>query len=215
MRKAALKATLIEIVDFNEIFNQLTKDQVEEYNKELGQYKLDYRTYLEQRYAWERFVSLSFAIELMISNIGTAPASDIDIWMHFPNGFKLINENDFPEKPNPPKTPYKPKSKFDFDNSALSSFSQRSFLSLGRPQSAPYINPNKPDIRETNSCEVKIPLKSLKHYHSFTIDPLIVVFEALESISNFQIDYRIIVGNLPHPLDGKLNVKVSQHLKKE
>ncbi|MGE9310140.1 PIN domain-containing protein [Niabella sp. CJ426] len=192
-------------------FGELTKEQIEQYNNELNEYKVDYGMFVRKKYAYERFISLSFPVELILSNVGTAPANDIDIWLHFPDGFKLINEGDRPAEPQPPRPPYRPKHRFDMEGSPFFPGNFR-FPSERRYPELPSLNSDKPNIRQTNSYEVTIQINSLKHYQLYNIDPLIVVFEGPEQISNFAIDYRVVIGNLPQPVSGKLHVKVSSGL---
>lgn len=187
------------------LFNRVTKEQVETYNNELKDFFTKYRIYLEKDYKFNRFLSLTLPIDLKMHNIGNAPADDIDIWLHFPDGFKLLNEDDFPDKPKKPNPPRKPKGRYDFDALNYSSLPDiHSWRNEGNLM--PDINFNKPEIRKTNSYEVDIHYKNLKHFQSVTIDPLLVIYPSVSKIINFTIDYKIIVGNFPEPFVGSLSV---------
>lgn len=187
--------------------NQVTKEQVETYNRELKKFFIEYREYLKKDYKYNKVLSLSVPIDLKMHNKGNAPAVDVDIWLHFPDGFKLLNRSDFPNRPPKPNSPRKPKGRFDFDTSNYPALPYiHSFRNIGN--SMPDINLNKPEIRETNSYEVDIHYKNLKHFQSVSIDPLLVVFLSISKIISFKIDYKIIVGNVPEPFVGSLSVVI-------
>lgn len=186
-------------------FNQVTKEQVETYNSELQYFFTRYREYLEKDYKYNKLLSLTLPIDLKMHNKGNAPAVDIDIWLHFPDGFKLLSEDDFPEEPQEPSPPRKPNGRYDFDTLNFSALPYiHSFKGGGN--SIPDINFNKPEIKETNSYEVDIHYKNLKHFQSVAIDPLLVVYSSASKIINFTIEYKIIVGNFPEPFVGSLSV---------
>lgn len=153
--KLGASATLMEQLRLMSLkdpwrLNQVTKEQVETYNNELKDFFTKYREYLEKDYKYNKFLSLTLPIDLKMHNIGNAPADDIDIWLHFPDGFKLLNEDDFPDKPQKPNPPRKPKGRYDFDALNYSALPYiHSFRDVGN--SIPDINFNKPEIRETNS----------------------------------------------------------------
>jgi len=188
-------------------FNQITEEQVETYNRELNDFFTEYREYLKKDYKYNKLLSLKLPIDLRIRNEGNAPAVDIDIWLHFPDGFKLLNEDDFPDRPEKPIPPKKLTGKYDFDELNYPTFSSiHPFRNVAN--SIPDINFNKPEIRETNSYEVDIHYQALKHFQSTPIDTLFVVYRSASEIINFAIDYKIIIGNVPEPIVGSLSVVV-------
>src|SRR5690606_32596607 len=134
-------------------FNQITKEQIETYNHELKNFYTEYKEYLKWEYKYNKLLSLKLPIDFRIHNKGNAPAVDIDIWLHFPDGFKLLNEGDFPDKPKKPSPPQKPKRKYDFETLNYPTLPNiHPFRHV--ENSIPDININKPEIRETNSYEV-------------------------------------------------------------
>lgn len=187
--------------------NQVSKEQVETYNRELKNFLTEYKEYLKKDYTYNKILSLTAPIDLKMHNKGNAPAVDIDICLHFPNGFKLLNKSDFPDKPPKPNSPHKPKGRLDFGALKYPPLPNiHPYRNTGN--SIPDVNLNKPEIRETNSYDVNIHYKDLKHFQSVSIDPLLVVFLSISEVISFTIDYRIIVGNVPEPFVGNLSVVI-------
>ena len=72
------------------------------------------------------------------------------------------------------------------------------------------INFNSPDIRKTNSYEVDINYKSLKHFQHEELDSLVVVYNSFDGASGFTIDYKLMVSNVPEHVIGQLRVKLAK-----
>jgi len=193
-------------------FNMATKEQVSKYNTDLENYRQEYRLYLEKKFKQKKLIKLSFPLEISLFNTGNVPAEDIDIWMHFPDGFNLVSLKDFPKKPKEPALPHRPTSKYDALLAAPMIDIGSIVNNMNRPASIPMpdFNPNRLSIRKTNSYEVELSHPSLKHFQSHKLDPLIVVFGAFKEIINFSIDYKLVVGNMPEPVIGKLNVHIDK-----
>lgn len=75
-----------------------------------------------------------------------------------------------------------------------------------RASSPPEINFSRPEIRKTNSYEVDIHFKNLKHFNSVNIDELLIVYPSILGVINFTIDYKITANNIPDQIVGKLSV---------
>lgn len=204
-----LSEALQHLREYNDIFNQLTEEQVDKYNYDLDIFIANYELFLEKRYEYERILSMSVPVQLILNNVGTAPAEDIDIFLEFPKGFKVINKELFPKPPKAPELPFRPRNKSDIEIK-----SSRSSILSSLP--AP-LNGYKAEIydehlrkADVNGYIGKYQLESLKHYNNCEIYPLIIVFNEQMDVSNFQISYRIVIANLPKAITGNLNVKVSQ-----
>lgn len=182
----------------------LTKEQIDQYNNELKEYKEEFDKYLERKAFMKEIRAYSIPIKLELHNTGTAPATDIDLWLHFPDGTMIIYPENLPEDPEMPQPPYRPKHRFDVG--LVSHFGTvPSFISK---DAASQLSLNKPQIRKTNSYEVDIHFASLKHHQLEKIEPLLAVFPSYESIFSFSIEYKIIVGNLHKPVEGTLHLKL-------
>lgn len=200
---ALVNAARIANMDFG--FNRLSQEQIDAYNKDLDEYFSDYITYLSKDYQYKQKKALAFPIYLELLNTGNAPAEDIDIWLHFPDGFLLYNMADYKKKPSAPKAPYKPKSRFDHQPMDFS------FIhSINRPSMPDMSSLNTPSIKKTNSYEVEYGFKLLKHNQSIKLKPLIVQFESFEEIKSFSIEYRLMISNVPDLISGELNVVLTK-----
>lgn len=186
--------------------NSVSKEQVENFNKDNYDFFEKYEYYLRKEFTLNVIKSLSLPITIKMKNEGNVPALDIDIWLHFPDGFELYTNNNYPKKPKEPKPPYRPKHRYDTGPMLIPSIVPVYGSGTG---SMPDINFNEPTIRKTNSYEVDLHVKSLKHFQSHEFERLIVVFPSYEEIINFTIDYKIVIGNVPEPIVGKLSVKAT------
>lgn len=182
---------------------ELTKQQVDEYNKQLLKYFEEHKLYAEKLFEVFNFKSHSIAIKLLLINSGTSPANDIDIELHFPDGFELLSAKDLPKVPEKNDLPYKPKSAFDsfprnlIDLSALNTFRKTSF---------PVIDPNKPTIKKTNSYNVSYHLNTLKHNQNFELEPLYAKFNDINEAKGFSIQYELKISNIPKIIKGELHI---------
>jgi hypothetical protein len=148
---------------------------------------------------------------LELSNTGNFPAEDIDVWLHFPDGFVLYNPEGSRTEPIPPLEPYRPKNMFDYPRINFMDFHPVSNIkSVRNLQLSNFSNSGIPDIRQTNSFEVEYRFGSLKHNQSIQLSPLIVEFASFAEIKSFSVDYKIMVGNIPNLLEGKLNISLTK-----
>lgn len=186
----------------------LSIDQVEEYNEELEQFYNDYLDYLSSAYDRMYFESNSIPLQFILANKGTAPAIDIDIDLHFPDGFELLDKDDLPKLKKVPQPPYKPKNRFDIR--IASPMANLNSL-LNKQQGAPSINFSKsgPTIKKTNSYDVNFYVQSLKHHHHELLYLLYANFEDISLAKGFTSDYRLTAANIQQPVVGQLHVKFS------
>ena len=204
--------------NFSGIYAQFARnispEEYERYEEERQTYFLAYADYMRSLYEYERKERRRFVILLELVNLGTAPAEDIDIHLHFPDGLALSVAEELPEGPEPPRIPAPPSGRRP---AALSNFSRLSGLFttsyLPNPvslQSLPIQRPNttSPKIRRTNSYDVTLHTLYLKQHCSDKIDPFLVEFDTDECMRPFTIDYRLISESLPDPVTGCLNVNV-------
>lgn len=177
-------------------------NQINSYNKNLDKYFKEYEDVIMQIYEHEKRRKCTFEINLKITNSGTIPAEDIDIHLHFPDGFELFESDELDEEIDLPEPPIKPRNKLDFSCHGIPTSSIISpQFNLGTN-----LNFNKPTIKKTNSYIVDINREHLKHGYSEVLESLSVVFETYEEIQNFKIDYVLSAGNMPEKIEGKLNV---------
>ena len=184
-------------------------EAVDSYNTALERFYEQYGAWLLANALQVNRSRRTVKMNLELANCGTAPAEDIDLFLHFPDGFALYSESDLPRPPAEPAPPEKPRGGLalpmprlpvDFGNI----FSPSLLAGMG-PR-----NVSSPSIRRTNSYEVRFHVKSLKHGMVVSLDPLYAVFDSHESARSFSIEYHIVAANLPRPTDRKLHVVVQQ-----
>ncbi len=194
----------------NDIY-QPTVEEKEKYNKELEKFYLKHEDIAETKYKWKRILSYAIILNLDLSNIGTTPAHDIDIFLLFPNSTKILFYKDFP-KLRQPVAPYKPKYKGDIDISGI-----KTILNPLNPPPIEYIYIMRRPM-EKNSikcCNVeklsdgsfKLHYKypnSIKHNLNLPLETIWVITK-----SNFKVKYKLLVANYPKPIEGELNVNVT------
>jgi rRNA-processing protein FCF1 len=183
--------------------NALTSSIIYKYNEQLDEFCSEYESALDKIFEYEKKELLSFKIQFIIKNSGNSPAEDIDLHLHFPDGFELIESSEKEKYPTLPKPPYRPKNAFDFGHSAFPIAS--SFYNDITPNTS--LNFNSPSIKKTNSYDVDFNRKRLKHGYSEELEELTIIFDSNSSINNFQIDFELSSGNMPDKLVGKLNVQ--------
>jgi hypothetical protein len=191
----------------------VSHDRVDTYNRELVKYYNEYKRHLANLDTWQEGVGLHAMIELVVANEGTAPASNIDLELDFPEEVMPVDIDDFPKEPKPPKPPARPHGLMDIpaltDTDHISSLLQRSDLSaLINPN---LINPNYngAPVIDHDTSSVCISLSSLKHGFTSTCDPFLIRFRSRQSISNFSIEYRLSADELPEAVTGELHVRIN------
>lgn len=180
----------------------VSKRQEIDYNEKLEQYYSDYTKYLHDLFISRVKRSLSYELEIEIANEGNVPAENIDVNLKFPDGFELIDSEDFNDEPEPPKPPTKPSGGFPFLTSILD-------YHIPTPHSpTEYLptNVGKPNIKKGNSYLVEINVASVKHNQIEKFDHMTVAYSKEESIRSFEIKFLLQADNVPNEVSGILKV---------
>jgi rRNA-processing protein FCF1 len=186
------------------MFPSLSQDQIDSYNKGLDEYFISYQNYLHKEYQYQLQQSNTFAVNIELRNDGTLPAEDIDVFLHFPDGFEVLEEiEDAPSKPLPP---YKPKSRFDFNFGSSMPILPDIFLPNYDNHVSQNSGPSLTRLEKTNSYEVEFTLQTLKHNQSQLLPILFIRYENLFEMKNFTIDYSLFISNVSKKIEGKLHV---------
>ena len=170
------------------------KERCKNYPDWMRQFELD-KTEFENR------CRRAFRFKLEICNFGTAPATDVDVHIHFPDGFDLFLEDELPESPGEPGLPRKPRSEFE---KRIGNFHIRPHLGQ---MNFNHLN-NHFDtfkLKKTNSYDLTDHFRSIKHGTSTELNELFLIFDSAETAKPFQCEYEITVGNLPDKITGNLN----------
>ena len=191
--------------------NRPSPQEYDRYNSDRVKFIKQYRSYLKGMAARRNQEIRTVEIQVVLFNRGTAPAEDIDVFMHFPDGFTILEEADLPEAATPPSPPREPRGPLDaLQMGHLASYDRLlapSFPSL--PASS--FNISSPSIRKTNSYDVSYGVKKLKQHLEAPCDRLFAYFNTFDSVGPFGIDYRINAANVPHEIEGRLNVVVKTY----
>ena len=183
-------------------FQAFGRQFYEDYNVRARAYYRDYEKYLRDTIAFKTLAMRTIKLNLILANTGTCPAEDIHVLLHFPDGFKLYDEEHPPKDPREPAVPSKEINLFP-NVSLLSSFPDIHRLPQLR-------DPSLPRIRKTNSYEVTLENEKLQHGFIWTFTPLYVAFDSWESAKSFSIDYTIYAGNMIDEQTGKLGVVIEK-----
>jgi len=191
----------------------ITDESIDEYNKNLDEYFKSYRAFLEEELLVQNRLRRTVRLRFFLSNDGTTPAEDIDVNLHFPNGFALYRRNQLPKSPPPPTPPEKPKPEFMrlFDASIMHNIAIPPSLNFPKlPPPPGNVSPFR--IRPSKSFDVDFHVNRLKHNIRESIDPLFVIFDSYDATKSFNIQCRILAGNIPQPIDQQLHVIIKNDL---
>ncbi|MCY3750530.1 MAG: hypothetical protein OXG54_03935 [Gammaproteobacteria bacterium] len=176
------------------------------YNLELNKYFRNYRVYLDQCADWQEIMCMHHWIKIDIGNVGTAPASNVDVELYFPEGVIPVDKDDIPEEPEPPIAPEKNLGIFgsylmgNRNLNVLGSGMEQFRRLTARMQSEPYI-----DLDENTIC---ISYLKLKHGFRKVCDPLIFRFVSRDTEKSFKINYRLSANELPDAVEGNLHIRI-------
>ena len=190
------------------LLHTATPEEIDNYNSELDKFYDLYALHLEDEISFANYKYRTIKLEVWLTNDGTAPAEDLDVFLNLPDGFALLNEDNLPEPPKPPEPPISPELAFE----------KRFQLNLNIPNIGYYPptsilpppNISAPKIKLTKSYEVEIHIQRLKHKLREPFDPLYLVFESYETAKSFHVDYEILVANLPKKSSGELHVIIQK-----
>ncbi|MBN1461902.1 MAG: hypothetical protein JXA57_20420 [Armatimonadetes bacterium] len=181
--------------------------EYERYNRDLEIYLSEYEDHLRRTWELEAFVLRGIRFEIEIRNVGTAPAEDVDVEFHFPDGFRLLSEEDLPEAPAEPRPPREPRTQIQL------ALGNAAYLPIFRPPtlSVPDLRmPTSFKIRRTGSYTVSDHFARIKHGKSVTLPEVLLVFDSFESATAFKCGYALTAANLPDPVTGNLHFVIEK-----
>jgi hypothetical protein len=161
-----------------------------------------YEKYLREVAEFEALQLRTIQLNLILVNRGTCPAEDVDINLHFPDGFIMYNEDERPECPDEPSPP----SHTAFDPGLA--FIRPSLSNLMAPELP---NSHMPKIRRTNSYDVTIPCGRLKHEYVYNCEPLYLAFDSFEGAKPFSFAYNLHAANAPVSEKGELHIVTNKN----
>lgn len=195
--------------------NAISPEDIAKYNTELEVYFQEYVEFMQNEIQFENLRRRTIMLELFLTNEGTAPAEDIDIFMHFPDGLIVMSENGLMNPPKHPIPPSRPKTEWEKLLQPMRELDNIPFLGtdIYRPIQ-PYTptNPNvsSPNIRSTDSYSVDVHVQSIKHGLRESFDELYVIFESFNDAHSFHIDYKLLAANLPSETSGRIHIIIQK-----
>jgi hypothetical protein len=204
------KTSLIEAISK---MNFIPPEEVRRYNNEVGEYITAYSQFMISNVEFDNLKRRTFKLDIALVNDGTAPAEDIDIHLHFPDGFQLLEEDELPSPPKPPDPPVEPMTVMQrLDNSMKFPYIVPSSIYFDQPVISPRLpqNVSSPNIKRINSYVVDIHVQKIKHNLPVDFAPLFIVFDNFESANSFSVEYRILAANIPHEVTGNLHIVIEK-----
>lgn len=185
-----------------------SQSEIDRYNKEIEEYAKQMPDYLKEKWVHRELLSRTLRLRFALVNDGSSPGEDIDIFLHLPDGFKLVDNEGFPKGPTAPQQPTPPRTMIEmFQNIGRLNipYLPRISPSVMSPHTRPDV-PKGPFIKKTNSYEVSFSVQRLKHGFQTIFDPLFAIFPSIESVCSFGIDYRVLAANLPEEIKGDVHI---------
>lgn len=198
----------------SQIFMGITypsQKKVDNYHELLNKFlQKEYSQYLTELNAYQNQLRRTCLVKLVLENNGTSPARNVDVLLHFPDGFQLFDEE--LAQPDEPRPPQKPEPLDIMSGVSRTKMLDSSlYLPVTPPTNYP-IPPSGPSfsIRKTHSYEINFgPLDAIKHNHIYQLPDLYLLFESFAgSSTGFEIDYEITADNLPDKVEGKLTIRL-------
>ena len=184
----------------------IPREEYVRYNRDVDEYLKAAGEFFKRTHKQRVEKALSHPLKIQVANVGSVPAEDVDIWLHFPDGCLLYEE--LPEDIEEPNPPIAPMSRLEM---------MRNGLDLHIPSSrfndfGPLKLPGGFSLRKTNSYEITDHFDRIKHGHAECVNEFILTFSTFESAASFQVEYRVTAANTPTPLVGTLNVRVEKRI---
>lgn len=174
------------------------KTGCEKYPEEIQQFEL-------AKIEFENRTRRAFRFAIEIRNFGTAPATDVDIHMHFPDGFELYEEDDLPEPPRKPGIPRKPRTQFEMSVGNI-----RALPNIANQMNLDHIHNQFSTfkLKKSNSYDLSDHFQTVKHGDCAELPELFLIFDSFDVTKSFNCTYELRVGNLPDKIAGELHFVV-------
>lgn len=186
-------------------------EEIQRYNNELIEYHKEYEDYVRLKANRDILMKQIYELKFIISNEGTAPTGDLEIFINFPKKINLYDSTSQKsvDLDTPPLKPEQP----SFIVSPLFTREMRKkmqYLQTSPMSLTPYgYIDHRPKIWDLD--------KTVEHEYHFSKGPLLQtlyydnffeygIYIDLMQCDNFAIEYTIVDASLPNPITGALNV---------
>ena len=197
--------------------NSIPKEEIQRFNSDFELFIPKYKEYLTKILDYDNLIKRIIELKISLTNNGTAPAEDIDIYLYFPANFHQIAdilEGDLPHPPEPPTPPEGPKT---YQQKIIESM--MGGLIVQSPELHNYnqafshvlpIDSSDRRIKRISSTEVQVHIQKVKHNFQEPLGSLFVIFNNYENAKSFNINYNILAGNIPQKIISSLNVVIEK-----
>jgi hypothetical protein len=196
------------------LLGSTSEEDIVKYSKELDLFYQLYAKYLQDEADFHNLKLRTIQLTIWLTNDGTAPSEDIDVFMQFPDGFNLFEEGKFPKPPKPPEPPTPPKTQMQKMLEMPSIYANIPYLDTDRLYGPAPVHPppnvSSPSIKRTSSYDVEIHVQRLKHQLREAFDSFYVVFDSYVIAQSFQVNYEILAADLPHKATGTLHIIIEK-----
>ena len=168
--------------------SQWSREDTEGYNSFVERYYRDWERYLDALTEWSLLCKRIFSVELLLSNTGTAPATNIDVQVLFPPHVAVFEADKLPERPEAPKPP--PLMPLGPGKGWATPLDPKIDFGLFSPYT------RKVTTVDTKENCVYFETSGLKHSHSIKIGTFAAGFLCREEIQSFTAQY-VVTANEP------------------
>lgn len=209
-KKSSVSLVQAQLVGLN--IASISAEEYERYNRDVDEYLRSCERYI--RAAWEIQAALRRTIrfKIEIGNTGTSPAQDVDVLLHFPDGFRLFSEEELQglpyEIPEEPLPPQKPRTILQMMTDSIGPIHHLDFSPLPDFGMPSY---NSFSIERTQGgYDVHEHFLSIKHGDRAVLPEMFLTFDSYESAGSFSCQYTIRPANVPTPITGDLHFVIER-----
>ena len=193
---------------------------VENYNKELEKFFIEYEKYVEDLIFRYEVLNLFYKVKFVISNTGTSPATDIDFDLTFPDEVHPVDEDHFQnllEIPKPPSPPVLPLDRLT--NNVFHSFKHTDITNIANltnihkdlaSRLSAVANNNREPTIDNSKNAVNIHCASLKHGSEYHSDAINFHFKNIKVVKSFNVESKLLANETPTPIKNIFHIKVEK-----
>ena len=164
--------------------SKVSRQSVERYHTKHAEYQTKYE-------AWASQAALRFPIRLVLTNEGSAVATDILLTLMFPDFITALPNRAVLKKPAPPNAPVNPL--LNAPQSLSSTFTPPIMPHISQPTDA-HINTTD------NTVTFRVP--TLVQGRTLTLDPFFLMFDSKDEVQNHSFDYSMSLVEHPEGIRG-------------
>ena len=185
----------------------IVPEEYERYNRDVDTYITRYEQYMRDTWELRAAARRTLTFTIRISNVGTAPADDVDIFLHFPDGFRLFQQDHLPDCPDEPRPPRKPRSRMQMIADSIGTIPRMNFAVPCVPD---FKMRTSFSIERTRSYDVTDHFSRIKHGAIAILPEMFLTFDSYETASSFRCTYTVRPANLPEPITGELHFVIEK-----